>query len=206
MSLARTRAAVRFSVATGAGYPAGPKLQPEAGRSGRDESAPQLGERRLAVLEHRDRALDPGYLQQPPHLVVVRAEHESPFPLAVCVAVEALPGAHDQRDPGRVDELALAEVEDDFRSRLGKRPLELLLQLGRGIHVELAAHCEGADAVLELLAVDLVRNRAHGADPTSARPTFSTLGWVVVVPWGGGVAKEIPRSMTMLVPAGGRRS
>ena len=123
-------------------------------------SAAQLGQRRVALLVHRDRRFDPGDLQQPPHLVVVRAEDQPALAL-VAAAVEPLPGAHDQGDPGRVDELALGEVEHDRGAGIRERLVELPLELRRRVHVQLAADGEGANAVLELLALHLEGNRAH---------------------------------------------
>ena len=42
-----------------------------------------------------------------------------------------------------------------------ERCVELLLELRRGVHVQLAADREGTDAVLELLALHLEGNWAH---------------------------------------------
>jgi hypothetical protein len=54
---------------------------------------------------HRDRGLDAGDLQQPLDLVVGAADDQAAAAVAA-VAVDTLPGADQERDPGGVDELA----------------------------------------------------------------------------------------------------
>ena len=109
----------------------------------------------------RDRELEAGDLEHPPHLVVAAADHDPAAAVAVGAAVEPLPGAHDQGDPGRVDELALGEVDQD-RGVVGRdRLLERALQLGGGAEVELAAHGDDADPAVELGGGCLEGRRIH---------------------------------------------
>src|SRR4029077_16926512 len=137
----------------------------------------------------------PGDLQQSSHLMVVRAEDEPASSITPGLAVEPLPGPHDQRDPGRVDELALGEVEHDRGAGVRERFVELPLEFRRRAHIELATDCEGADAAFELLALHLEGNWAHR--PILHQPSR----WFARV--APGVAKEFESPRTMLVRAEG---
>src|SRR5262249_35869222 len=91
------------------------------------------------------RELQAGDLQNAADLVVVAADHE----VTILGALEALPSADDQGDPGGVDELAFGEVDQDRSSATLKRPLERLLEVGRRAEVELAADRDRRYATLD---------------------------------------------------------
>ena len=95
-------------------------------RSG--SSAAKIRQGGVPIPEHRDRRLDSRDLQQPLDLIVRAADRQAATALAARLAVDPLPGAHDQRDPGRVDELAPGEVDQD---RGVARVLERLLRAVR---------------------------------------------------------------------------
>src|SRR5262249_20990785 len=82
---------------------------------------------------------------------------------------EVLPGADDHRDPGRIDELALAEV-DQQRLAGSERLLQRALQFGGGAEVELAAHGDDPDTVLQRSRRSLEGPWTHARDATAANP------------------------------------
>src|SRR5918994_3027202 len=106
-------------------------------------SAGDSGERLVFGRVDRNRQLQPGDLQDSADLVVLAADHEA---TAVAVAVEALPGADDQGDPGGVDELALGEVDQDRALIALERLLQGPLEIGGGTQVQLAAYRDSPDA------------------------------------------------------------
>jgi hypothetical protein len=104
----------------------------------------QGGKALVAASADRDRVVEAADLQDPPDLVVAAADREAA--LAIAAAVDLLPGAHDQGDPGRNDQLSGGEV-DHHRAPGCQRRLQLVLERGRGVEIQLAADSDDADAV-----------------------------------------------------------
>src|SRR5262249_30544073 len=101
--------------------------------------------------------------EQPHHLGVGAAEHHLAASAAIAVTVETLPGAHDQGNAGRVDEVTLGEVDHHPRALVGPEGFEAPVELGSGVHVELTAHGKSPNSVLEPLPLNSKRNRIHPA-------------------------------------------
>src|SRR6185312_9129796 len=64
-------------------------------------------------------------------------------------------------DPGRVDELAIGEVDQDRITFRGDRLLERALQIRSGAEVELSAHDDDANSVVKLGGGRLEWSRIH---------------------------------------------
>ena len=137
-------------------------------------SAAQLGQRRVALLVHRDRRFDPGDLRAAAGPGGCRSRGPGgPRPRrrsSRCQArtIRAIPvesmNSHSERS-STIEASASAE-----------RRVELPLELRRRVHVQLAADGERANSALELLALHLEGNWAHrpilpqgGRRPASGR-------------------------------------
>lgn len=123
-------------------------------------SADHRGEGLVPGGVDRDRELEAGDFQHPSDLVVLAAEDED---APVFAAVETLPGADDQSDPGGVDELTLREVDEDRALVVLERMVERSLEFRGSAEVELAAHGDRADALLEIPDLYLERGWSHGS-------------------------------------------
>src|SRR5262249_55087024 len=121
----------------------------------RARSGAQRGDRLLATRMRRHALLEPGDVEDPLDLVADSAEGELP--------VELLPGPHEQGDAGRVDELAAAQIDQQGGGRIREGPLQLPLELGGGVHVELALD-DYHDHTGVLFAANLERGRVQESD------------------------------------------
>src|SRR5215217_4940282 len=104
------------------------------------------GERVLPVGVARDRLVEPGDVEHSFDLVADTAEREA------AISAEPLPGLDEQRDTGRIDELAAAEVDQEWRVRRAQGLLHLPLELGRRVHVQLSLDEDHERAGLLLVA------------------------------------------------------
>lgn len=118
------------------------------------------GQSLVPGLVNRDRELETGDFQHAADLVVLAADDEG---TAVFAAVEALPGADDQGDPGGVDELALGEIDEDRTLTALESLVERTLEFRGSTEVELAAHRDRTDALLEIPDLYLERGWSHGS-------------------------------------------
>lgn len=109
---------------------------------------------------NRDRELEAGDLEDAADLVVLAADDEG---AAVLTAVEALPGADDEGDPGGVDELAAGEVHQQRPLAAVQSLVERALQLGSGAEVELPANRNRSNAAFELSNLYLEGGGIHGS-------------------------------------------
>jgi hypothetical protein len=132
-------------------------------------SAAQRGEGLVAGAVDRNREPEAGDLEYAADLVVVAADDDPSLALALGGAVELLPGPDDQGDPGRVDELALGEVDDDRGVPRSDGVFERPLEFGGGTEVELATDCDDANSVIELRGRCLERRRIHAPMLPQAR-------------------------------------
>ena len=105
-----------------------------------------VGERRdglVAGVEQAHRLVDPGQLEQPPDVGVRAADAEAPL-----VVVELALRLDQQAEPGRVDEAAVAEIDED--AAVGPSPTaaaSAVAQLRRGALIELAGNADRVQAM-----------------------------------------------------------
>src|SRR5581483_185504 len=106
------------------------------------------GQRRqglLARLVHLERPVEPGDLQQAPHLGVGAADAEARAAVSV---PEQAPRLDQDAEAGRVDEVALGQVDEDAVGAASDRLEQRSAQLLRGRVIEFAGDGEGVHPVL----------------------------------------------------------
>jgi D-mannonate dehydratase len=108
----------------------------------------------------RDRKLQTGDLEHPADLVILAANDQGP---AVAAVIEALPGADDQRDPSRINELALREVDKQRAFAALKRFLKRTLQIGSGAEIKLTADGDRPDTLFKISDLYLEGSGIHGS-------------------------------------------
>src|SRR3954452_19699142 len=87
-------------------------------------------DRLVAIGQDRDRLVQAGELEQSLHLIVGATENQA---LGSAVAVlHGLPAGYQHRESGRVDELAIGEIDQDGVGAVLDRRLQGMVKLGRG--------------------------------------------------------------------------
>ena len=101
--------------------------------------------------------------------LMFRSLHTSDEPALLCA--EPLDAADEHAERRRVDERRVREVDDDVLATLTDHVEELLLELGRGVQVDLARERDHVGRLVDLLCL---ARRSSSAPPTSARSLTTT--------------------------------
>src|SRR2546430_7856849 len=98
----------------------------------------------------REDAVEPGDLEDLRDVAIAADERELPV-----VRAEPLDAADEHAERGRVDEGGVAEVDDDLLAALPDHLEQLLLELRRGVEVDLACERDDIRVVTQLLGLDV---------------------------------------------------
>jgi hypothetical protein len=107
----------------------------------------------------REDAVEPGDLEDLRDVSVAADEREP-----AVLDSQALDAADEDAERGRVDERRLREVDDDVLRAVRDHLEQLLLELGRGVEVDLAAERDHVGRVVDLLCLYVEVHR-----PSTAR-------------------------------------
>src|SRR4051794_12154856 len=147
-------------------YPEWPIDSPAPESSARLENG---GARLLAAVEHRDRPVHRGELEQPPDEPSPRDEGDGGL-----TGLKRLRALKERREPDRVDELALREVDHERAARVGGTAREACLEALGSLHVKGAMKRHDPDLVGDLLVdLELVRAPFGHRAPQSESSTRS---------------------------------
>ena len=111
--------------------------------------------------EDAEGMLEAGDLEDAADLLVLAAEDEPALAAVPRRGVDPLPGADDQGDAGRIDELAVGKVDQDGGVLRLDRLLERTFQLRSRRKVQLAMDLDESDTTLQLGSGCLKRRGTH---------------------------------------------
>src|SRR6266545_1051205 len=133
-----------------------------------------LGDGLVAGRVDREHAVEPGDLEDLRDVPIAADERKLPL-----VRAQALDPTYKHAEGGRVDEGRVAEVDDHLLPALADHFEELLLELGRGVQVDLACQRDHVSVVSQLLRLDVEVHRPPGGRVTGLPVAESNPRWAL---------------------------